>query len=298
MAGRNGQTISRMENRLKLRRWPSREKSRFVPVDPVIWHVQIAGEGHDTTPILLVHGTGASTHSMDGLFTRLAQDHPVMSIDLPGHGHTEAQPGQDLTLPFMATGLIRLLATMSPPFDKAIIGIGHSAGAAVLMETALRAPERFSAIVGINAALKPMKANAILSPLARMLFLNPFVPQYFAWRAGWGGATRGLLKATGSALNDEQIARYRTLFEDPGHVRGALAMMSAWDLEPLQARLYETAVRTLLLTADDDAFVEPEVSRDAAEKSDVIEWRAIGAGGHLIHETSPDAILPYLADML
>jgi magnesium chelatase accessory protein len=40
--------------------WPNREASRFVDAAGMRWHVQVMGQG---PVLLLLHGTGASTHS-------------------------------------------------------------------------------------------------------------------------------------------------------------------------------------------------------------------------------------------
>ncbi len=62
------------------RDWPNREASRFVTAGGLTWHVQEAGEG---PVLLLVHGTGAATHSWRGLMPLLARDFRVIAPDLP-----------------------------------------------------------------------------------------------------------------------------------------------------------------------------------------------------------------------
>lgn len=42
------------------RDWPNRAASRFVEVGGIHWHVQQLGQG---PVLLLLHGTGAATHS-------------------------------------------------------------------------------------------------------------------------------------------------------------------------------------------------------------------------------------------
>jgi magnesium chelatase accessory protein len=65
------------------RDWPNRDCSRFVESGGLRWHVQRCGTG----PVcLLIHGTGASTHSFRDLMPLLATHFDVIAIDLPGHG--------------------------------------------------------------------------------------------------------------------------------------------------------------------------------------------------------------------
>ena len=82
--------------------WPNREASAFVEARGLRWHVQTMGTGPD---VLMVHGTGASTHSWEGLAPLLAQRFRLVAPDLPGHGFTQAKRTPDLSLPGMARAL-------------------------------------------------------------------------------------------------------------------------------------------------------------------------------------------------
>ena len=94
--------------------WPHHGASRFVTAAGIRWHVQEMGQG---PVVLLVHGTGAATHSWRGLMPLLAQTHRVIAIDLPGHGFTQTPAPQRLTLPGMAADIAvysRDLLTATP----------------------------------------------------------------------------------------------------------------------------------------------------------------------------------------
>jgi magnesium chelatase accessory protein len=96
------------------RDWPNREASRFVEAGGLRWHVQRMGGG----PVaLLVHGTGAATHSWRDFAPLLARKgFAVVAPDLPGHGFTGTPAAPEgLSLPGMADGLAALLATLGGP---------------------------------------------------------------------------------------------------------------------------------------------------------------------------------------
>ncbi|HRD99357.1 MAG TPA: alpha/beta fold hydrolase, partial [Rubrivivax sp.] len=59
--------------------------------------------------MLLLHGTGASTHSWRRLVPLLARRAGVLAVDLPGHGFSEAARGDGATLRGMARGVAALL---------------------------------------------------------------------------------------------------------------------------------------------------------------------------------------------
>ena len=130
------------------RDWPHRAASRFVQAGPLTWHVQEMGEG---PAVVLLHGTGAATHSWRHLMPLLAQDHRVIAMDLPGHGFTRGRPAGGLTLPCMAAAVTALLDKLEVRPERLI---GHSAGAAIalrMVRDGFAVPE----VVGLNAALSP-----------------------------------------------------------------------------------------------------------------------------------------------
>ena len=59
------------------------ESSRFVEVDGILVHYTDEGEG---TPIILLHGTGASLHTWDLWAEKLKENYRVLRITLPGFG--------------------------------------------------------------------------------------------------------------------------------------------------------------------------------------------------------------------
>ncbi|MFN5717015.1 MAG: alpha/beta fold hydrolase, partial [Bradyrhizobium sp.] len=65
--------------------WPNRNASVFVEAAGIRWHVQRMGEGPS---LLLIHGTGAATHSWRDMLPLLARHFSVVAPDLPGHGFT------------------------------------------------------------------------------------------------------------------------------------------------------------------------------------------------------------------
>ena len=92
------------------RDWPNREFSRFINAAGMRWHVQVMGEG---PAVLLIHGTGASTHSFRALAALLAPRFTVVMPDLPGHGFTDAPPSASgYSLPAVAHGSTALLQAL------------------------------------------------------------------------------------------------------------------------------------------------------------------------------------------
>jgi magnesium chelatase accessory protein len=264
--------------------WPNRAASRIVEAGGLRWHVQVMGEG---PPILLLHGTGASTHSWRDLLPLLARHHTVVAPDLPGHGFTQTLPLDRMTLPGMAAAVAALLAALD---ITPVLGVGHSAGAAILIRMVLDRKLKPAAIVSLNGALLPFGglAGRIFSPVAKLLALNPFVPRLFAWRAAESATIDRLLGGTGSRIDPRGTALYARLAQDRRHVGAAIAMMAGWDLDALAAQYRRLDVPVVLVACSEDGMVPASQAfavRDAMARAEVVFWRGLG---HLGHEEAPD----------
>lgn len=266
------------------RDWPNREFSRFVPAGGISWHVQEMGEG---PRLLLLHGTGAATHSFRDLAPNLAKHFHLVTPDLPGHGFTDMPPSSGLSLAGMARLVGSLLAKTGFEPD---IAVGHSAGAAILVEMALAGAIRPKVIIVINGALLPIRGATLFSPLAKLLFLNPLAPMVFAWRALSHDATRRLLEGTGSAIDARGIELYERLFRKPGHVAGTLGMMANWDLEGLQRRIAGLSAPLVLVSAANDKAVSPRDAATIEARVPFARAMPLDEGGHLVHEEKPEQV--------
>jgi magnesium chelatase accessory protein len=259
-----------------------RQSSSFVEAAGTRYHVQQAGPP-DAPVFLLIHGTGASTHSMSGLLAELSAHYRVVSLDLPGHGFTDTRGLEICSLGQMAAAVLQLLQTLglAPAFAA-----GHSAGAAILLEMERMRGFHPRRIFGINSALEPIPGNALFSPVAKFLAMTSMAPRFFSWQARHGGVAN-LLASTGTQVPGEMKRCYEILFANPAHVAGALCMMANWDLSALRAAMPKTQTPVCLIACGDDPMVSAEVSRRAAGLLANGEFVRLDSGGHLVHEAAP-----------
>jgi magnesium chelatase accessory protein len=269
------------------RDWPHRAASRFVEAAGLRWHVQEFGEP-DAPGLLLLHGTGAATHSWRGLAPLLAERFRVVAPDLPGHGFTDPLPPRRLSLPGMAQAVGDLVTALGL---NPRLAIGHSAGAAVLARMCLDRRIDPDLLVALNGALTPFPgvASFLFPGIARMLFLNPVTPKVFAWSAD-RAAVRRLIDGTGSRLDPQGLDLYRRLFTRPGHVAGALGMMANWDLPALARDLPRLETRTLLVVGGDDKAIKPNDSFALRERLRSARVELMRGLGHLAHEEAPERV--------
>jgi magnesium chelatase accessory protein len=267
--------------------WPHRAASRFVEASGLTWHVQTFGRA-GAPAILLLHGTGAATHSWRGLAPLLAEDFFVVAPDLPGHGFTDPLAASRLSLPGMAAAVGDLLSRLEIAPE---IAVGHSAGAALLVRLCLDGGLAPRHLVALNGALTPFPglASVLFPSLARMLFLNRVTPKIFAWTADRPAVER-LIRGTGSRLDAEGLDFYRRLFRCPGHVAGALGMMANWDLAALDRALPRLTVPTTLVVGGDDRAISPETAFALQKRLPRARVELLRNLGHLAHEEAPGAV--------
>jgi magnesium chelatase accessory protein len=266
---------------------PNREWSRFVTAGGLKWHVQVAGP-EDAPVLLLIHGTGATTHSFADLAPLLAEHFRVVIPDLPGHGFTAkmAAPEPDN----VARALAALMAELG--MAPALI-LGHSVGAAIAFMLVARGLLHPRAVVALGGALLPFAGVGKVYPgLAKALFVNPLMPAIFSFTTRLQSMPDLMTRWTGSRISREQIAHYERLFRSSAHTGGALALMAYWDLDEIERSISGVKCPVLLLHGERDKTVPPDTSRKVAQRLNAHGTRAVHQGlpglGHLAHEEAPE----------
>jgi magnesium chelatase accessory protein len=270
--------------------WPNRSASRFVEVAGLTWHVQIFGDLAAARPVLLLlHGTGASTHSWRDLAPLLAESFTLVMLDLPGHGFTSSPGAARMNLPDMAWAIASLLDHLRV---KPELVVGHSAGAALLVRMCLDQRIAPLLLISLNGALLPFGgiAGVVFSPLAKFLAANPLAARFVAKRGESVQRVADVLEGTGSKLDQHGLDLYRRLFASPGHVASALQMMAGWDLVPLQRDLPRLTTPLLLVVASDDRAVAPETGMTVRDRVPGARVTYVRNVGHLAHEERPTEI--------
>jgi magnesium chelatase accessory protein len=266
--------------------WPHREASRFVTAAGTRWHVQMMGAG---PPLLLIHGTGASTHSWRDVAPLLAPRFSVVMVDLPGQGFSARPPAELLALDGMASGIAALLAALGVSPE---VLVGHSAGGAIAIRLALDGAVKPRAIVSINGALLPLGgwAGMVFGPLGRVMVGLPGLPNLFAWQARDRSTVERLLRDTGSTLTPEGVDYYARLFRNPEHVAATLGMMAAWDLPRFARDLPRLATPLHLVVGQQDRTIRPTEARRMQRILRDAAIHPLPGLGHLAHEEAPERV--------
>lgn len=279
--------------------WPNREHSQRVLVAGLQWHVQQFLEaGEDAPLVLLLHGTGSSSHSWRDVAPALARHARVLVPDLPGHAFTQMpSPSSEQSLHGMARRVEQLLEALQ--VEPAVI-VGHSAGAAIGARIVLDGRVRPAALVSLNGAFVGFGglAGALFSPLAKLLATGSMAARLFARQAQDEAFVGRLVRGTGSLIDDTGMRLYARLLQCPAHVRAALAMMAHWDLAALERELPGLRLPVWLVGAGNDLTVPPiQITQVAAllPHAEQVLWPVLG---HLAHEESPSQCVALITDVL
>jgi magnesium chelatase accessory protein len=271
--------------------WPHRAYSRFVTAGGVRWHVQVAGQG---PALLLLHGSGGSTHSWARLLPRLTPYFTVVAPDLPGHAFSSAPAPERLSLPGVAGLVAALLAELGV---RPALAAGHSAGAAVALRMTLDGTLSPAGLVGLNPALAAFEPP--LGPLRPLVYALAGSEPYARLLSTLAvpAAVEATLASTGSRLDDGLVALYARLAASPGHVHGTMSMMSRWDVAPLIADYPRLRPPVALVFGGRDRWLDRAAVEAAVRPISRVRAVTIPDTGHLTHEEQPSAVAGVILDL-
>ncbi|HEX8206397.1 MAG TPA: alpha/beta fold hydrolase [Solirubrobacteraceae bacterium] len=138
---------------------------RFIGVETEIGEISTmqAGSG---SPVVLLHGLGATKASFLPTLAALADHHRVIAIDLPGFGDSAKPLNAPYHAPFFARSVVGLLDALG--LERADV-VGNSMGGRIAIEMGLRHPDRARRL----ALLAPSLAWLRDRPWAPLLRLIP-----------------------------------------------------------------------------------------------------------------------------
>ena len=273
--------------------WPNRSNSEFIRSDNYNWHIQKFGS--TGKKLLLIHGTGASSHSWYPLIENLNLECEILCLDLPGHGFTRALARQKKQLMIIVDQISLLLRNID--FYPNII-MGHSAGAAVAYELAKKIDTKPNTIA-INAAFGQFSGLAgVAFPYFAKIASSTTIPaRFLSLLASKEEIVRKLLASTGSIIPELQIKCYQYLFSNTEHVDGTLQLMADWDLGYFLDRLPEETAPIHFLVGDKDTTVPPHISKSWDQSMPNSSLTQFNGLGHLLHEESPSTVSSILENL-
>ncbi|PMS21113.1 acetoin dehydrogenase dihydrolipoyllysine-residue acetyltransferase subunit [Trinickia dabaoshanensis] len=152
----------------------------YADVDGI--RVRYARRGPEQgTPVLFIHGFGGDLNNWLFNLDAIAEKHPVIALDLPAHGQSQAKlPGASIAA--LAEFVLKFLraAEVTGPAHL----VGHSMGGAIAIQMAVSAPARVASLAlvspaGLDTAINSGYTDGFVQAQSRRE-LKPLLEQLFA----------------------------------------------------------------------------------------------------------------------
>lgn len=253
-------------------------------------------------PLVLLHGRGHAAPMWLPLLPGLARERRVIAVDLPGFGHSSAEPwlgagrskeSAEEAVRFFVDPIEMLLSSLG--IEEPIL-IGHSLGGLISTEIALRGTLRPRGLVliggmGLGPAMTyPSRAFFRAGPERVARLVGPSITARISSypRTPLGRRLAALEYELYSVRGGRPspAAAFNALFPAVGPAFHRLA------------HLPEIACPALLLWGDRDVVFPPSVAEDAARVMRRAELRIEKNLGHAPHHEAPDRILAVLLDFI
>lgn len=129
------------------------------------------------SPLLLIHGSGASGACWGPVVSALAGHHHVIRVDLPGCGQSPSAPSYDV--PVQAS---RVAAVLDGLGSREVAVVGHSSGGYVATALAEQRPDLVRSVALISSGPRP---DALLAQplILRVLLGRPLGPLVWSRRS-------------------------------------------------------------------------------------------------------------------
>jgi len=238
----------------------------------------IQGEGE---PVVLIHGVGMQRGVWAPQIEELARTHQVVAYDLLGHGASPL-PRPDANLGNYAFQLEGLLDHLG---IAAANVAGHSMGALIAIEFALRHPSRTLRLAALNAVFRrssqqrtAVQARAeTLDQVGVQATIQETIARWF------GDPVPDSLKSMATML-----AGYLRDVQPEGYARTYRLFASSDDAHAGQ--LHRLLMPTLFLTGEYDVNSAPEMSQAMGQEAPNAIVEIIPGQRHMMNVVAPEAV--------
>ncbi len=253
-----------------------------LAVNGVQYHVEEAGEG---PALVLLHGFTGSGENWNHLLPAFTPHFRVISIDLPGHGATEApsDPAR-YSISKTAAGIAVILDSLK--IDRVAI-LGYSMGGRVVLFFALEYPERVNALILESAspglATAQERAGRVVADEALAGFIEEKGLETFVER--WESLP---LFASQSSLSEALRANLhrQRLLNRPEGLANSLRGLGTGVQPSLWDNLPDIAAPVLILTGALDTKFKA-IGQQMQERLPNARREVVAGAGHTIHLEKP-----------
>lgn len=263
--------------------------------------LHVAEAGRKDAPggtVVLVHGFPQHWYAWRHVIPQLAADHRVLCLDLRGFGWSDT-PGKGYDTDTRVSDILAVMDALR--VAKARL-IAHEFGAWTAFMLCLRAPERVTHLLAVNA-VHPWPLHRRVIPQAwRYWYTSPLETPLlgrFVLR-NVPSLTRYLLRkgiVDPAARDAAAMAEFTRSIAEPRRARAGEAMHRAYavrDIRRLVLGHYKKlrlSTPTHILAGEKDFVLPPAVMPGYERHADDLTVEVVPGCGHFVHEERPEAVL-------
>lgn len=240
-----------------------------------------SGEG---PAILLIHGVGLRSESWARQIPALAERFTVIAVDLPGHGDSASFDAA----PTLSDYAERIAEVIDWQIGPAVIA-GHSLGALIALEIAVRHPDLCAGVAALNAIFRRSKqasdavrARADNLPLGNISDPEPTLERWFE---------------VDQNPDAEKACRDWLLAADPAAYKAAYTVFAQAD-GPSDDALRGLSCPGLFMTGSEEPNSTPAMSEAMAALVPDGRCVVIDGAAHMMPMTHPGAVNSALLDFV
>lgn len=273
-------------------------RDRFIEVGGA--NTRYLQRGDEGSPVVLIHGLGASAEIWSANIGSLATRHRVYVPDLPGFGRTEKPEWMDYSPGAYSRFLLDFMTALG--IGRAAL-VGHSLGGGVALRAILDDPGRVDRLILLNSAgigrevSLPLRIASL--PFFDRIFFKPPLPVF----------TRFLHRLVFDpvVITGEFARLYYERFFQPASVRAFTSILRTIAtirgvrpgiLEPIHAGLGTITAPTLILWGRQDRILPVSQALDAAGRIAGARLHVFERCGHMPNVEYPEEFNRIVLDFL
>lgn len=263
--------------------------SQFMALNGIKIHYRDEGAG---TPIVLIHGTGASLHTWEDWTKDLIEHYRVIRLDLPAYGLT----GQDPQKRYSSKDYVDLLDTFLTKLKVEKFHLaGNSLGGLISWLYASYHPEKVDKLVLLDPSGFPFKSTPMVIKMAKTPVLNYFI-RYVTPRSFIEKNIKEVYYDH-TLIKASTIDRYHDLIRFEGN-REAFIDRAYIEREDYRDRLSLIKATTLILWGENDAWIPVSDAPKFKAAIDNAQVVIMPKTGHVPMEERPKESLAIVAAFL
>jgi pimeloyl-ACP methyl ester carboxylesterase len=274
-----------------------RPRDNTLLCDKINWTVRVIWDARDRAPwgqlaavqkgagdaVLLLHGVGLRAEAWSAQIDVLSREFSVTAPDLPGHGGSKPLENY----PHLADFTDRVAEAISEPTFVA----GHSMGAMIAMDLAIRYPAKVRGLAALNAIFqRDAEANSAVQARTAALESSQKLNPESTLQRWFGDSNSAEMQACRSWLTSVKLGGYRTAYSVFAHEDG-----------PSEPDLAKLSCPALFMTGASEPNSTPEMSKKMANLTPNGRAIIIKAAAHMLPMTHRDqvntALLSFFRDV-